>query len=128
MWQSCARAWWYIKQDNNSVFLLRNGRCLILSTLREFEWSSKGWSKFTCTNTVSCSRVLVKSHNLKVFQKDLLEAVFEKSWSEKFHKKFTQNKLLLKFFLQLPHNPQLHVKRTLSQLFSHYFWEYCFVS
>ena len=49
-------------------------------------------SKFTCTNTVTSSRTLVKSH--KVFQKDSPKAVLEKSWSEKFHKKFTQKRLL----------------------------------
>ena len=45
-------------------------------------------SKFTCTNTVTSSRTQVKSH--KVFQKDSPEVVSEKSWFEKFHKKFTQ--------------------------------------
>ena len=38
-------------------------------------------SKFTCTSTVTSSRILVKT-------------VLEKSWSEKFHKIFTQKKLL----------------------------------
>ena len=57
-------------------------------------------SKITCTNTVTSSRTLVKSH--KVFQKDSPEAVLEKSWSEKFHKKFTQKKLLwIPFFSYL---------------------------
>ena len=44
------------------------------------------------TNTVTSSRTLLKSH--KVFQKDSSEAVLEKSYSEKFHKEFTQKKLL----------------------------------
>ena len=43
-------------------------------------------SKFTCTNTVTSSRALVKSH--KVLQKDSSEAVLEKSWSENFYKKW----------------------------------------
>ena len=41
-------------------------------------------SKFTCTNTVTSSRTLLKSH--KVFQKDSPKAVLQKSWSEKFTK------------------------------------------
>ena len=87
-------------------------------------------SKFTCTNTVASLRALVKSN--EVFQKDSPQAVLEKRWSEKFYKKFTQKELLLKSFLQLPHNLQLHWKRTAPQLFSYDFWkdfsEYCFVS
>ena len=53
-------------------------------------------SKFTCTNTVTSSRTLVKSH--KVFQKDPPKAVLEKNWSGKFHEKFTQNRLLWSSF------------------------------
>ena len=49
-------------------------------------------SKSTCTNTVTSARTLVKSH--KVFQKDSPEDLLEKNWSEKFHKKFTQKRLL----------------------------------
>ena len=49
-------------------------------------------SKSTCTNTVTSSRTLVKSH--KVFQRGSPKAVLEKSWSEKFHKKLTQKRLL----------------------------------
>ena len=72
-------------------------------------------SKFTCSNTVTASRALVKSH--KVLQKDSFEAVLEKSWSEKFYKKFIQKKLLLKSFFQLPHNLQLHWKKTYRSYF-----------
>ena len=49
-------------------------------------------SKFICTNTVTSSKALLKSH--KVFRMDSPKAVLEKSWSEKFHKKLTQKKLL----------------------------------
>ena len=49
-------------------------------------------SKSTCTNTVTSSRTLVKSH--EVFQKGSPKAVLEKSWSEKFHIKLTQKRLL----------------------------------
>ena len=66
-------------------------KSLISSALREFEWGSKSKSKFTCKNT-GTSRTLVKSH--KNLQNDSTEAVIEKSWSEKFHKKITQKKLL----------------------------------
>ena len=54
-------------------------------------------SKSTCTNTPTYSRTPVKSQ--KVFQKDSPKAVLEKSWSEKFHKKFTQKRLLWSPFL-----------------------------
>ena len=77
-------------------------------------------SKFTCTNTVTSSRTLVKSH--KVFQKDSHEAVLEKSWFEKFHKN-SQKETIMNSFLQLPHNLQLHWKRTPSQLLSDEFWK-----
>ena len=49
-------------------------------------------SKFICTNTVTSSKALLKSH--KVFRMDSPKAVLEKSWSEKFHKKLTQKRLL----------------------------------
>ena len=49
-------------------------------------------SKSACANTLTSARTLVKSH--KVFQKDSPEDLLEKSWSEKFHKKLTQKRLL----------------------------------
>ena len=58
------------------------GKSLISSVPQEFQWSPKG--KFTCRNTVTSSRTLVKSH--KGIQKCLPEAILEKSCSEKFTK------------------------------------------
>ena len=78
-------------------------------------------SKFTGTNTVTSSRTLVKSH--KVFQNDSPEAVLEKSWFENNSQRIYPEETIMNSFLQLPHNLQLHWKRTPSQLLSDEFWK-----
>ena len=78
-------------------------------------------SKFTGTNTVTSSRTLVKFH--KVFQNDSPEAVLEKSWFENNSQKIYPEETIMNSFLQLPHNLQLHWKRTPSQFFSDEFWK-----
>ena len=69
------------------------GKSLILSAPRELNESRRTSVKIYLHKYCDFfQRTLVKSH--KVFQKDSPKAVLEKSWSEKFHKKFTQKRLL----------------------------------
>ena len=73
---------------------------------------------------MTSSRAPVKSQ--KVLQKDLLEAVLEKSWSEKFYKNIYPKENIIKVLSSVISQPakvsgslQLYWKRTPSQFFSY---------
>ena len=97
------------------------GKCLISSASGIWMKPKGQVSKFTCTNTVTSSRTQVKSH--KVFQKDSPEVVSEKSWFEKFHKKFTQRNYH-EFLSSVTSQLTTSLKRTPSQLSSDEFWRF----
>ena len=89
-------------------------------------------SKLTWKNTAISSRTLVKSHKgLKVTER-FARICFRKKLIWKTAQKINPKETIIKFFLQLSHNLQLHCKRTPWHLFSDDFWkkisEYCSVS
>ena len=112
--------------------LLKSANVWSLPHLRNFNEAERASSKFICTVTLTSSRALVRSPSRALVKSPVEWFVSEKSWSEKSHRKITQNKLLLKTFLQLDHNLQNHWKKPPLESFSDYFWkdssEYSFVS
>ena len=88
--------------------------------------------EFAWRNTVTSSRTLVKPHKGLKWTEGFARSCFRKKQIWKIPQKIHPKETIMKSFLQLPHNLQLHWKRTPWQLFSNDFWkkflEYCFVS
>ena len=80
-------------------------------------------SKLIGRNSVTYLRTLVKSHKGLKVTEGFAQICFRKRLMWKISQKIHPKETIMKSFLKVPHNLQLHWKRTLWQLFSDDFWK-----